>query len=174
MNETTIMRQIMKNWQRQQPGLLWWYKIPDYMPFQHNTPNARAVDIIACYNGICVGMEWKIKKDDRAFPINRVRMEQIKTLCDIEVAGGVGFLAIAVYKGPHDKCVYIIPISRWNSEVAFIKNEQKINNTLIKPRKSIRIEEVFDDYRIKPIRVGSFVHWNMKQIEKIVDAKKTE
>lgn len=108
-------------------------------------------------------MEWKIKKDGRAFPINRVRMEQIKTLCDIEIAGGVGFLAIVVYKGPQDKCVYMIPVAVWNAEVK-----------LTFGRKSIRIEEQFDEYRIEPRRVGSFIHWDMKLIEEIIDAKKAE
>ena len=151
----------MKNWERQHPNRLWWWKIPDYTRPGAGYSNDRAVDVVACYNGVFVGIEFKIKKDDRAFPMNRIRDGQVKTLCDLEVAGGVGVIAIVVYKDKHDKCVYLIPIAEWNKEVK-----------LTTDRKSIRIEEKFSAYRTAPRRVGSFVHWSMMLLERLADDKR--
>lgn len=161
MNEATITRQVMENWKRQRSDL-WCWKVPDYMRPGTNYSNDRAVDVIACFDGVCVGIEWKIKKDDRAFPIKKIREGQIKTLCDIEVAGGVGLIAIAVYKGPKDKCVYLIPISCWNQAVKATTD-----------RKSIRIEETFPNLRIEPQRAGQYVHWNLRLLwEFVCEAKR--
>lgn len=156
MNETTITRQVMQNWQRQRGSLIWYHKIAD-PTFGGDVTNERAVDVVACYKGTFVGIEWKLKKDDRAFPLKRVRLGQVQTLCDIEAAGGVGLLAIAVYNGPYDKCVYMIPIQYWNNAVNAITD-----------RKSIRIEEAFPHWKVEPRRVGSFVHWNLQPIEDLI------
>ena len=162
MNETTITKQIMSNWQRQHSDL-WFWKIPDYTRPGYGYSNDRAVDVVICCDGAFVGMEWKLKKDNRAFPLKRIRDGQIKTLCDIEIAGGTGFLMIAVYLSPHDKCVYAIPIKQWNKEA------KEVHET---GRKSIRIEEVFSYYRIEPRRIGTYVHWNFKLVEEVIDAAK--
>lgn len=158
INETTFTRQFMQNWQRQRPDLLYYHKIAD-PTFGGDVTGARAVDVVACFCGVFVGMEWKLKRDNRAFPLKRVRIGQIKTLCDIEVALGFGYLMVAVYNGPRDKYVYAIPIKRWNEEVERLK----------KGSKSIRIEEVFDDCRIEMYRAGSYLIWDTAQIEKELD-----
>ena len=133
MRETEIIRQLMQNWKRQRPDMLWWHKIADPR-FGGHVTNERAVDVIACFQGICVGMEWKLKKDTRAFPLNRVRLGQLETLCDIHLASGVALLMIVEYITPQNKCLYAIPVDRWNCEVAKITD-----------RKSIRLEEHFLD-----------------------------
>jgi len=158
MTEAIFTRQVMQNWKRQKESLLWYHKIAD-PTIGGNVTNARAVDVVACFGGTFIGMEWKLKKTDRAFPIKRIRTGQINTLCDIQAAGGIGLLMIAVYKGPYDKCVYAIPVHRWLEEV-----EQTT-------RKSIRIEEKFIKYRIKPQRFGVRVDWNMGLIEEYIDEK---
>jgi len=162
MNETTITKQIMSNWQRQHPDS-WWWKIPDYMRPNSNYSNDRAVDVVACYDGTFVGIEWKLKKDNRAFPLKRVRDGQVKTLCDIEVAGGVGLLVIAVYVGPDDKCAYVIPVAQWNTEAREAHEAG---------RKSIRVEEVFPHCKVKPRRAGAYVHWDFRLIEEAINAAK--
>jgi len=163
MNEAIITRQIMQNWKRQQINLLFWHKIAD-PTIGGDVTNARAVDVVACFNGVFIGMEFKIKKDDRAFPMKRIRTGQINTLCDIEKAGGVGLLMVVVYKGPYNKCVYAIPVHRWLEKV-----------TEVWPKcKSIRIEDHFADCRIEPHRVGSHVHWEMTLIEEYANATRNQ
>lgn len=156
MNETTFTRQVMKNWQRQRPYMLWYHKIADPTLGQKYT-NERAIDVVVCFNGHFIGMEWKLKKDERAFPIKRVRDGQVKTLCDIEVAGGKGFIMIGVYLATGVKYVYAIPISRWNEQVAKTTD-----------RKSIRLEGCFTDCRIDMIRVGQFKHWDFSTVEGLI------
>jgi recombination protein U len=138
--------------------MLWYHKIAD-PTFGGDVTGGRAVDVVACYDGIFIGMEWKLKKDDRAFPIKRVRDGQVATLCDIEVAGGVGLLMIAKYKGPKDKCVYIIPIAQWNSAVRMAIKDG---------RKSVRVEELFENCRTGTQRTGAYTHWDMQFIERMV------
>lgn len=158
MNETTITRQVMQNWQRQRCSRLWWHKIAD-PTFGGDVTNERAVDVVGCLDGVMFGMEWKIKKDDRALPLNRVRLGQLETLRQIEASGGVGLLMIAVYKGPHDKCVYAVPIWAWDNATKAITD-----------RKSIRIEEAFPACRIETRRQGSYVHWNLMKVEELIYA----
>ena len=154
MNETTFTRQFMQNWQRQHPELLWWHKIAD-PTYGGNVTHSRAVDVIACFKGVCVGLEWKLKKDDRAFPLDKVRDGQICTLLDIEKAGGVGFVMIAVYKGSRDKHVYMIPIKQWIEITSQIKT-----------RKSVRLELAFARWRVEIDYSSSHANWNASKIEK--------
>ncbi|MFA7286944.1 MAG: hypothetical protein WC052_04775 [Patescibacteria group bacterium] len=161
MNETTITRQIMKDWKRQNGSSLWSYKIPD--PRFGSETNDRAVDIVACYDGVFIGIEWKITKNSRALPIDgcgSVRLGQLATLCDIEAAGGIGFVAVVVYHGPHDKCVYMVPIFDWNRMVAVIDT------------KSVHVEKVFPQWKIVQRRVGPLIHWDFQTIERYIDARR--
>jgi penicillin-binding protein-related factor A (putative recombinase) len=161
MKEATIIKQVMDNWKRQHPYRLWAFKVPDYSHYYSNHSNNRAVDVLACYDGVFVGMEWKIKKDKRAFPFDRVRDNQVQALCDIGVAGGVGLLMIVVYHGPQDKYAYAIPIEVWNECVFAAQG------------KSVRIEEEFAQWRIEPKKHGAYVHWDMTKIEELCyDAKR--
>ena len=167
MNETTFTRQFMQDWQRQRPALhcqhlqknrVWYHKIAD-PTYGGNVTNTRAVDVIACFGGVCVGMEWKLKKDTRAFPIKRIREGQIETLRAIEQAHGIGFIMIAVYLGPREKCVYAIPIERWLEVV--------VRTTT---RKSICIETEFANCRIEMHSVGTYRHWKVRPIEQLISA----
>lgn len=150
----------MADWQRQGRADLWFWKIPDYTRPGYGYSNDRAVDVVACYRGMFVGLEWKLQKNDRALPIDRVREGQVETLLVIEACGGVGLLMVAVYKGARDKCVYAIPIREWVQAVA------------CESSKSIRIAERFPHRRIDQFRSGSFVHWNMKPVEELINANR--
>jgi len=166
MNETISTTQFMKDWQRQRSDLLWWFKIPDHSrPMAAaNISGKRAVDVIACYNGLLIGMEWKLKKDKRAIPCRRVRINQIETLCNIEVAGGLGLLMIMVYLGPRDKAVYAIPIAEWNKQTQLIYEKSN--------RKSIRIEEIFPQYKMLQHQIGQYKHWDITLLKEFINNAK--
>lgn len=157
MNETTFTRQVMQNWQRQKPNSLWFHKIADPTYGQAYT-QTRAVDVIACYKGKVVGIEWKLIKNKKSIPLDRIRESQIKTLFDIKLVGGFGFIAIGVYNSTKDKSVYFIPIQDWCKAV---KKEKK---------KSIKLS-VFDKFKTTMIQVGQYKHWDMSYVELLLEGK---
>lgn len=163
MNEATITRQVMVNWARQHEPCLWHWKIPDYMRPGQMYSNNRAVDVVACYRGVMIGIEWKIHKSELGFRLDHVREGQIETLREIEKAGGVGFLAIAIYKSKTDKYLYLIPVEAW----------MRMVDNITDGRKSIRLVDAFPGYRVDLKRSGSYVHWNMNPIEEAVHAVAT-
>ncbi|KKL85157.1 hypothetical protein LCGC14_1957580, partial [marine sediment metagenome] len=77
MNESTITRQVMFNLQRQYPEIFF-HKIADPRIGGYST-GTRAVDIVLCFKGIFVGLEFKIMKG-RSIPLDRIRENQLITL----------------------------------------------------------------------------------------------
>ncbi len=159
MTETQFTRAVLQNWHRQLPSL-WWYKIPDNPRYMQSYSNERAVDVVACLDGVMVGMEWKLQRNERAMPIDRVRDGQITTLKAIEQAGGTGLLVVGVYMGAHNKHLYAIPIEAW--ELA-VKTAQ---------RKSIRLQESFPNCRVDTNRSGAYVHWDTQLLRSYTHAAK--
>ena len=156
MNETTITTQIMKKWQAANPNRIWFHKIGD--PAVAGSISAqRAVDIIGCFDGVLFAMEWKIKKNNRSFPFKKIRMNQIETLCDVSIAGGLGMIVIATYVSTKEKYIHAIPISIWNKT---INNYVKTST-----QKSINIEKHFDSCRIECRKSGNRDVWDMSSIE---------
>ena len=158
VNETLFTKQVMDNWYRQRLDILWFHKIAD-PTFGPRKTQARAIDVVACFKGIFIGMEWKLIKNTRAFPINRIRDNQVKTLCNIEVAGGVGLIMIAVYLPSRIKYIYAVPIKKWNQAVRCAT------------KKSIKLDDVFIKYRFDIKQVGKYKHWDMKIVESYINKK---
>ncbi len=158
MKETNITRQIMQSWKRVQP-LLWWHKIPDAR-FGCET-GTRAVDILACWCGTLVGLEFKLLTRGVSIAFDKIRENQLVTLEEIEHAGGVGFLVIVHYKGPRDKCAYAIPVSVWRECVSNAKDEGV---------KSLKLDFHFGDCLFEQKYIGGQLNWETTKIQERVDA----
>lgn len=157
MKETQATRHMMQNWKRQRPELLWFHKIADSR-FGAIT-NDRAIDVVACYKGRMLGLEFKLVKEGISISINRIRSNQIITLNDIVKAGGLGYIIIIRYYSGTKKHAYLISPKCIFDE---IKNAQSLG------KKSIRLE-VFNKYRFEYVRNGSKINWDMSLIERKVD-----
>jgi penicillin-binding protein-related factor A (putative recombinase) len=151
MNETDFTRHYMKNVERQIPTS--WYKIPD--PQFGMKTGTRYVDVVLCLNGIHVGMEWKLIKNNNALPIKRVRRSQRKVLQKIIDANGVSYVMIAQYLNRSNKCVYQIPYKVWLERACVIRRTGK---------KSIRIQEVFGDCKTEMEYIGGLKAWPIYEI----------
>lgn len=154
MNESTITRQVMFNLQRQYPEIFF-HKIADPRIGGYST-GTRAVDIVLCFKGIFVGLEFKIMKG-RSIPLDRIRENQLITLSEIERAGGVGLLAIVRYTNPRSKSMFLIPHFMWTQMIKTTK------------KKSVRLDEYFKQYEVKQNRNGMYVNWDFSPLKKRVD-----
>ena len=68
-------------------------------------------------------MEWKLRKNKRGFPINRVSEQQIQTLRTIQWAGGISFIIIGTYLGPRNKHLHIFTLDSWLAAVDKAKED---------------------------------------------------
>lgn len=155
MNETTFIKQVMDNWQRQNAEMLWWWKIPDYTRPGKSYSNERAVDVVICYRGRFIAIEWKLLKKGNRFPYKRIRNSQIQTLMDIKQAGGEAYLAIGVYRSSKEKCIYILDIQNFCDKRAELTSCNPISI-------SLNHFERFDQHR-----QGPYIHWDNKLFERL-------
>lgn len=162
MNETQITRIIMQKWKDGNPNSIWYHKVAD-PTYGANQTNNRAVDVLGCYDGRAFAMEWKLKKNINSFPFKRVRLNQIETLCDVAISGGMALIMIATYIDTKNKYVHAIPIQAWNRVV---KNYVKTSS-----QKSINIEKYFDEYRIDCNKQGSRDVWTINRLEMLFECK---
>jgi len=156
VRETEITNQITKSWRRVKSEL-WCHKIAD--PRYGLDTGTRAVDVIACWDGIAVGFEFKIVKHGISQPLRGVRESQLDELEDIERAGGVGFLIIVHYKGPRNKCAYAVPVDRWRAAAKVAKNAGRSSVPLNK----------FEDCRFEQKWNGGLLNWETEKIQERVD-----
>lgn len=110
MIETRFTYSIMRKWE-QQDKKLWWTKLPD-SPLASRT-GKRTIDVLACWKRNFIAMEWKLRKNERSFPINRVSEQQIRTLQIIQQAGGISLIVIGTYLGPRNKHLHIFTVHSW-------------------------------------------------------------
>jgi hypothetical protein len=158
MRETEITNQITKSWRRAVSDAIWCHKIAD--PRYGLDTGTRAVDVISCWNGITVGLEFKIVTKTNSQELRKVRESQLNGLEDIERAGGVGLLIIVHYKGPRDKCAYAVPVDRWRAAARAAKDTG---------RSSVSLSE-FEDCRFGQKWRSGMLDWETEKIQERVDA----
>lgn len=158
MRETEITNQITKSWRRARSGAIWCHKIAD--PRYGLDTGTRAVDVIACWDGIAVGLEFKIVTKTNSQELRKVRESQLNGLEDIEHAGGVGLLVIVRYKGPRDKCAYAVSVDRWRKAVKAARDNG---------RSSVLLDE-FEDCKFGQKWRSGLLDWETNKIQERVDA----
>lgn len=157
MRETEITNQITKSWRRVKPEL-WFHKIAD--PRYGLDTGTRAVDVVSCWDGVAVGLEFKIITHGISQPLRGVRESQLEGLEDIERAGGVGLLIIVHYKGSRDKCAYAVSVGRWREAAKSAKNAG---------RSSVLLSE-FEDCKFGQKWCSGLLNWETTKILERVNA----
>lgn len=158
MKETEATRHLMKNWQRQQPDL-WFYKIPDAR-FGAATGD-RAIDVVACYKGRFIGLEFKLIKHGLSIPIRSIRDSQLATLDKINKAGGEGMIIIIRYFGGRKRHAYLLYPMQWKMAVIGAKKRGK---------KSVKLD-YFEGHRFDYKQVGRKMNWDMSVLEVLIQTK---
>jgi penicillin-binding protein-related factor A (putative recombinase) len=141
MKETQYIAKIMNKLVLVAGNDLYYHKVADAGSLQYSQP--RAVDVLASYQGLFIGMEWKLHKTTGAFALSRFRESQYIELAKIEKSDARALVVIGVYsdKGKHQE-IYIVPFSRWINLIIDFK-------TGYQPLKSIKLQDrQFDPYRI--------------------------
>lgn len=140
---------------------LWYHKIAD--PRYGLDTGTRAVDIISCWDGTTVGLEFKIITRGKSQELRKVRENQLAELESIERAGGVGFLVIVRYKSPRNKHAYAVPVDRWRTAAAYARKTGK---------SSVSLNE-FEDCEFRQKWRNGLLDWEIKKIQERIDAAKT-
>jgi len=104
----------------------WWVKLPDSP--QAARTGKRTIDVLACLQGKFIGMEWKLRKNTRAFPITRVSTQQLITLKNIVDAGGIGLIVIGTYLNSREKFLDIFTYQGW---LTILREAKKYNQKSI-------------------------------------------
>lgn len=156
MNEATFSRNFMKAWQ-EHCGCLFSHKVADvpmtWMSDKKHVKLPRAVDYFVCLNGRFLAIEWKLHKTTAAIPLTKVRDEQIKTLQQVERAGGTGLLAIGHYCSS-GSAVYVLGVDDWTCLDIRARVED---------RRSIPLDWLAD-YRYERNRLGRRLVWDFEKI----------
>ena len=99
MKENEFSARFMKAWQVWEKQM-WYHKIAD-VPVSVMEASGefrfvphRAVDYLCCLRGRFIAIEFKLHHSAGSFPVSALRIQQVQVLQAVEIAGGVGLIAI--------------------------------------------------------------------------------